>query len=97
MLMFDDFLSRLSSVYNGLDQGDPFSGILYLLYNSEILKNTSNQGWESALLFVDDAAIITRGINFTETHKKLQDIMHAQSRVTDRHVTNSSSLAQAGS
>ena len=75
MLIFDDFQSDLFIVLNGLDQGDPFSGILYLLYNSDLLKIPKTQQRETMLLFVDNAAIIIRGNNFAETHTKLQDIM----------------------
>jgi hypothetical protein len=37
-LSFDDYQTELFIVLNGLDQGDPFSGICYLLYNADILK-----------------------------------------------------------
>ena len=35
-LTFDGFQSECFNVKNGLDQGDPLSGILYLLYNSDL-------------------------------------------------------------
>ena len=35
-LSFDGFHSDLFNILNGLDQGDPYSGILYLLYNSDL-------------------------------------------------------------
>ena len=46
-------------IKNGLDQGDPFSGILYLLYNSDLPKTTGIKQGKRTLLFVDDAAIIS--------------------------------------
>ena len=81
MLIFNNFQSDLFTVLNGLDQGDPFSGILYLLYNSDLLKIPKTRQGETMLLFVDDAAIIIRGNNFAETHAKLQDIMQRHDRV----------------
>ena len=35
-LVFDDHVTTAFAVENGLDQGDPFSGICYLLYNSNL-------------------------------------------------------------
>jgi hypothetical protein len=62
-------------VLNGLDQGDPYSGICYLIYNADLTKITVLKAGEWILLFVNDAVIIVCGKNFNETHKKLRDIM----------------------
>jgi ribonuclease HI len=75
ILLFDDFQTDLFQVLNGLDQGDPFSVILYLLYNSDLTDITLRGKGENILLFVDDAAIIVTGKNFTENHEKLKNIM----------------------
>ena len=75
-LSFDDFQTELFAVLNGLDQGDPFSAICYLLYNADLLKIPDIKKGESILLFVDDAAVIAIGKDFTETHSKLRDIMN---------------------
>ena len=83
MLIFDNFQSDLFIVLNGLDQGNPFSGILYLLYNLDLLKIPKTQQGETMLLFVDDTAIIIRGNKFAETHTKLQDIMQRHDGVFD--------------
>jgi hypothetical protein len=58
-------------VINGLDQGDPFSGICYLLYNTDLLNIPETKNGEWTLLFVDDATIIEMGKDFSETHKKI--------------------------
>ena len=74
-LAFDDYRTDLFQVNNGLDQGDPFSSICYLIYNADILKIPRIEEGESALLFVDDAALVVTGKNFAETHNKLVSIM----------------------
>jgi hypothetical protein len=67
---------ELFTVQNGLDQGDAFSGICYLLYNADILKIPDAKRGEHALLFVDDVALITTGKDFSETHKKIHNIIN---------------------
>jgi Reverse transcriptase (RNA-dependent DNA polymerase) len=75
-LTFDDYEMEAFIVENGLDQGDPYSGVCYLIYNSDLLEIPIIRIGEWILLFVDDAVIIVTGKDFTETHKKLQDIMN---------------------
>ena len=75
-LLFDNYTTTAFTVDNGLDQGDPFSGICYLLYNSDITDIPIRKADEHALLFVDDAAIIVTGKSFNITHNKLRDVMN---------------------
>lgn len=75
-LIFDDYTTTEFTVDNGLDQGDPFSGICYLLYNSDLTDIPNSKASENTLLFVDDAAVIVTGKDFTETHNKLRNIMN---------------------
>ena len=75
-LIFDDHVSTTFTVEDGLDQGDPFSGICYLLYNSELTDIPNRINGERILLFVDDAAVIVTGQDFSETHNKLRNIMN---------------------
>ena len=56
---------------NGLDQGDPFSGICYLIYNADLLKIPILRIGEWVLLFVDDMVVIVIGRDFFKTHEKL--------------------------
>lgn len=51
-------------------------GICYLLYNSDLTKITNSSAGEHTLLFVDNAAIIVIGKDFTVTHNKLHRIMN---------------------
>ena len=62
-------------VLNGLDQGGPYSGTCYVIYNADLTKITVLRAGKWILLFVDDAVIIMCSKNFSETHKKLQDII----------------------
>ena len=82
-ISFDDYQTAAFEVLNGLDQGDPHSGICYLLYNADLTKITVLKAGEWILLFVDDAVIIVCGKNFNETHEKLRDIMERDGGVFD--------------
>ena len=82
-LSFNDYKTAIFIVINGLDQGDPLSVILYLIYNADLLKIPDMKAREWMLLFVDDAANITTGKNFNETHEKLRDIMTRTNGVFD--------------
>jgi ribonuclease HI len=75
-LIFDDHETNTFAVDNGLDQGDPFSGICYLIYNSDLSEIPVKKAGERILLFVDDAAITVTGKDFSETHNKLRNIMN---------------------
>ena len=75
-ISFDDYQTEPFEVLNGLNQGDPYSGISYLIYNADVLKIPVLRAGEWILLFVDDAVIIVCGKNFNETHEKLRNIMN---------------------
>jgi hypothetical protein len=79
-LIFDDHETEPFLVKNGLDQGDPFSGICYLLYNSALTDIPSKANGEHVLLFVDDTAITVIGSDFGETHRKLRSIMNRRGK-----------------
>ena len=82
-LMFNRFYSDPFSIQNGLNQGDPFLGILYLLYNSDLLKIPDIKLGERMLLFIDDAAILVTGKDFSTTHDKLHNIMTRTNGILD--------------
>ena len=56
---------------NGLDQGNPISGICYLLYNTDILRITKIGDGEHSLLYMDDVPILAIGKDFHKTHNKI--------------------------
>ena len=75
-LSFDNYQTEIFTVLNGLDQGDPFSAICYLIYNADLLEIPDVKNREWILLFMDDAAVIVIGKNFMETREKLWNIMN---------------------
>jgi ribonuclease HI/endonuclease/exonuclease/phosphatase family metal-dependent hydrolase len=74
-LTFDDFRSRPFEIDNGLDQGDPTSGITYMIYNGGLLDCLDHKKGEFGALFIDDAYILVTGASFEDTHRKLKHIM----------------------
>jgi len=74
-LFFDDHQSERFAIDNGLDQGDPYSVICYLLYNAGLLEIPIPFIHETILLFVDDATAIVAGKTFEDTHRMLRAIM----------------------
>ena len=75
-LAFDNYEMTVFTVENGLDQGDPYSGVSYLIYNLDLLDIPITKIGKWTLLFVDDAVIIITGKDFSETHEKLRNIMN---------------------
>lgn len=75
-LKFDDYTSDIFVVTNGLDQGDPLSPIAYMIYNSDVLDVPSTKNGEDAILFVDDTTILAIGHNYTETHRKIEEMLN---------------------
>ena len=60
-IKFDDFISDIIDILNGISQGDPLSMILYIIYNADILKTPDDENKEAALGYVDDIAMIAIG------------------------------------
>ena len=82
-IIFDDYESELFNVEDGLDQGDAQSLILYILYNANILIIPILRNGEWTFIFVDDVALITTGRDFTETHRKLKEMMEREGGVLE--------------
>ena len=76
MLSFDDYQTAAFIIANGLDQGDPYSGICYLLYNADLLKIPVPKISEQILLFMDNALVMVISKDFAETHEKLCSTMN---------------------
>ena len=77
-LKFDDFISGIIDIANGIGQGDPLSMLLYILYNADLLELPEDTVTEDALGYVDDIALLTVGDDLEETTQKLQNLMTKQ-------------------
>jgi hypothetical protein len=77
-LKFDDFISELISICNGIGQGDPLSMILYIIYNADLLEMLVLLLEEDSVGYVDDAIAIAFGEDFYETTQALKHIMERE-------------------
>ncbi|TFK16959.1 hypothetical protein FA15DRAFT_605996, partial [Coprinopsis marcescibilis] len=75
MLAFDNHQTERFTIDHGLDQGNPYSVICYLIYNAGLLQIPKPCLRELMLLFVDDAGVSVSAKTFQETHRKLKDMM----------------------
>lgn len=72
-IKFNDHISEVFNIENGIGQGDPLSMILYILYNADLLKLSDDLQNEDALGYVNDIALLAIGNDF-ETHS-LKEMM----------------------
>ena len=77
-MVFDDYISPQETLYCGIDQGCPLSGILFLFYNADLLEITCSANGEDSVAVVDDATILVKGVDLKETTNKLAEIMNRQ-------------------
>ncbi|KAJ6600139.1 hypothetical protein B0H10DRAFT_1679930, partial [Mycena sp. CBHHK59/15] len=73
-ITFDDYTST-PVVDGGLDQGDPHSGIAYLIYNSPLAEITRPTEGEHGLIYVDDDTVLAVAHNFATTHKMISSMI----------------------
>lgn len=73
-LKFDDFISELIDIENGIGQGDPISMLLYILYNADLLEALQRLE-EDAIGYVDDALVIATAKTFKQTTRALKSYM----------------------
>jgi len=74
-ICFDDHISEIYATYAGLDQGDPLSAVLYILYNSSLLEVACTDNGETSLGYVDDVTFLVEGTDFKDTHSKMQHMI----------------------
>ena len=74
-LKFDDYISEVIDIANGIGQGDPLSMLLYILYNADLLDIPDSPTEEDVLGYVDDIALLATGNDFKETTNRLKDMM----------------------
>ncbi|TFK38888.1 hypothetical protein BDQ12DRAFT_584984, partial [Crucibulum laeve] len=65
-LKFDDFLSRIIELTNGISQGCPASMITYIIYNADLIELALGTE-EGSIGYVDDSTLIVVGTTFEET------------------------------
>lgn len=80
-LTFDNFKSIIFDIANGLDQGDPLSQILYVIYNSSAVKQLRKD--EEGYLCINDKAILVHSKTFIKTHQKIKDIMEREGSILE--------------
>ena len=73
-LQFNNYTSKWFNITNGIGQGDPLSMILYIIYDSDLIR-TAKGRQELTLAFVDDTAFLAIGNTFQETHQILNDML----------------------
>ena len=74
-LKFDDYVSEVTDITNGIGQGDPLSMLLYITYNADLLELPDNTQKEDAIGYVDDVALLALGSDFDETTRRLEEMM----------------------
>ena len=74
-LKFDDHVSEIINITNGIGQGDPLSMLLYIIYNADLLDLPDNSQLENTVGYIDDITLMAIGSNFEETTNCLKDMM----------------------
>ena len=82
-MVFDGYSSDNFAVDNGLDQGDPQSVVLYLIYNADLAEIPRERNGESSILFVDDNSVLVIGKDFRETGNKMRDIFSREGGINE--------------
>lgn len=73
-LRFDNFTSDPFVIDNGIGQGCPFSFLIYIYYNADVLDIPEGPN-ELASGYADDTIFIATGKTFEETHHTLASMM----------------------
>ena len=87
-LKFDDFTSELIAICNSIGQGDPFSMVLYILFNADLLEWLALLDDKDSIGYIDNAMVIAFGEDFHETTAMLEHMMTRIDSVTSK-ITNS--------
>ena len=77
-LKFNDFVSELIDICNGIGQGDPLSMILYVIYITDLLDMLALLEGEDSIGYVDDAIAIAFGEDFYATTQTLERMMNRE-------------------
>ena len=63
------------AIYDGIGQGDPFSMVLYILFNADLLEWLALLDDEDSIGYIDDAMVIAFSKDFHETTAMLVCMM----------------------
>lgn len=74
-LKFDDFISDLFEILNGINQGCPLSVILYKIYNTLLLNPSKALKNLDAVAYIDDVVAAAVGKTLTDTSVAFIDYM----------------------
>ena len=89
-LKFDNYLSKIIQINNGIGQEDQLSMILYILYNADLLDIPNNSQKEDSIGYVDDIALLAIAVNFLKTTRIIKDIMIREDNGQDWSLTHNS-------
>ena len=77
-LKFDDFVSELIDICNGIGQGNPLSMILYIIYNADLLDMLALLEGEDSIGYVNNAIVIAFSKDFYATTQTLERMMNRE-------------------
>lgn len=80
-----DYRSDPKQLTIGLPQGSPLSVILYILYNSSLLRQAEGEEATIAMGFIDDVAFLTAQDNHDDVQRSLQQLANKELAWGKRH------------
>ena len=80
IIRFDGYESPPFRLSKGIDKGCPLSGVLFQFYNTDLVEVCDLSRGEEAVAFVDNALLLARGKNLSETNERVKAMMVRQNR-----------------
>src|SRR5882672_8149571 len=77
-MRFDGYTSEARRLRRGIDQGCPLSGIIFQLYNADLLEIGDSKRGEDAVGFVDDTLLLARAGTLGESNGKVKAMMEKE-------------------
>jgi hypothetical protein len=82
-LVFDNYKLETFEIKEGINQRDAQSLIAWIIYNHQILKIFNKALKKTGFLYVDDAAVLITGADFSSTHEKLKSVMNREGGIAE--------------